>query len=129
MHESGIISRIIATVTQAAAEQNAAAVLEVELLIGKLTFLDPAWLQQTYQTLTQGTILEGSMLHVQEGEAVVYCSNCAAERVLEFSFRGCEEPLPSFNCPACGAETEILRGTECLIKGIKIKLFGNGDEI
>jgi hydrogenase nickel incorporation protein HypA/HybF len=120
MHESGIISRIITVVLQAAAAQNAEAVLEVELLIGKLTFLDPAWLQQTYQMLTRGTILEGSTLRVLEGEAVVYCSNCAAERVLELSSRGCEEPLPSFNCPDCGGATEILRGTECLIKGIKI---------
>lgn len=120
MHESGLVSRIINAVLQAAAGQNASQVLEVDLLIGKLNFLHPDQLRQVYQSLTRGTMLEGSKLIVEEGDAAVRCNRCGEERVLLLPAWGCEQPIPTFNCPACGGEVEILRGRECLIKGIRV---------
>ncbi|MEW5920130.1 MAG: hydrogenase maturation nickel metallochaperone HypA [Bacillota bacterium] len=120
MHEFGITSRIVSTVMQAAAEHNATRVLEVELLIGRLTFLNPAQVQYAYRVLSRGTILEGSKLVVEEGEGAVRCRRCGKESSLELPPQGCFEPLPSFSCPACAGEVEILRGKECLIKGVKL---------
>lgn len=120
MHEFGITSRIVNTVLQVVDEQNATEVLEVELLIGRLTFLNTAQVKYAYRILTNGTVLEGSELAVEEGEGVVCCTVCAKESPLELPPQGCFEPLPPFSCPYCGAAVEIVKGKECLVKGVKL---------
>jgi len=120
MHEYGITARIINTVLQAAAENNSTEVLEVELMLGRLTFLNPSQVRYAYQFLARGTILEGSTLVIEEAEGAMRCIRCGVKSALELPGQGCFEPLPSFCCPACGGNVEIVQGKECLIKGAKM---------
>ncbi len=120
MHEFGITSRIVNTVLQAAAEHKSTQVLEVELLIGRLTFLNPAQVQYSYELLARGTILEGSTLIIEEIEGAVRCMKCQRINSLKLPPQGCYDPFPSFCCPECGGSVEIIQGKECLVKGAKM---------
>lgn len=120
MHEFGITSRIVDTVLQAAVENNSTRVLEVELVIGRLTFLNPQQVQYAYQLLVQGTIMDGSKLIIEETEGAVCCKTCHAVNLLKLPPHGCFDPFPSFSCPDCGGSVELVRGKECLVKGAKM---------
>jgi hydrogenase nickel incorporation protein HypA/HybF len=71
MHEFGITSRIIETVLRIADENGADAVTQVDLVIGKLTFLNHKQVSLAYGILVKGTILDGSCLNIEEVEGAV----------------------------------------------------------
>lgn len=96
MHEFGITSRIVDTVLRAVGEQDAAAVVRVDLLVGQLTFLDPRQVAVAYAILTRGTPLENSKLSIDEGKGLVRCQNCQQTNEIETV---CQQP------------TECQRGT------------------
>ncbi len=124
MHELGITSQIVETVTRVAAEHHATRVLAVDLLIGPLTFLNPAQIRLCYEMLTKGTSLEGSELRVQDGVLLVRCAECQHEdavRVNRDDPAGWTESLPLSGCSACGGKVVVVKGKECQVTGVIVE--------
>lgn len=125
MHEFGITSRIIKSILKVAKENNATRVVRVDLLLGKLTFLNIRQVKMCFDILVKGTILEGSELFVQESEGIIHCRNCNLERKLQVNLP--DDPntqldqLPIFACTNCGGKVTILKGKECQVKGIVLE--------
>lgn len=121
MHEYSITVQLVEAVLREARKRNSKKVTEVHLLIGKLSYFGSEQMQFWYEVLGEGTILEGSELHIEEEEGEVECENCGYKGPIQL-----EEashyyiPVPTLRCPECGSIANIVRGKECIIKNIKM---------
>lgn len=123
MHEGSITTQIVESVLQEAKKRNAKKVIEVQLMIGKLTFLNPEQVRFWYEVLTKDTIMESSKLKIEESEGIVKCPKCGYEG----DFRYVDDPAlhiptPTLSCPKCGDVVEIVGGKDCLIKNVKMSV-------
>ncbi|KPV62216.1 MAG: putative hydrogenase nickel incorporation protein HypA [Candidatus Bathyarchaeota archaeon BA1] len=121
MHEFSTTSQIVQCILQEAEKHHAKKVLEVHLVIGKLTFLGLEQVRFAYEALVKGTIMEGSKLHIEEKDGVIKCANCGYKGDFQYQDDPMYHiPTPTLNCPKCRGIVEILGGKECLIKSIKL---------
>jgi len=121
MHEGSITSQIVENVLREAEKRNAKKVVEVNLVIGKLMFLNPEQVKFWYEQLTKNTILENSKLVIEEKEGAVYCSKCGYKG----NFNVEDDPIfhvptPTLNCPKCGNIVKIIEGRDCIIKSVRM---------
>ena len=87
----------------------------VYLRLGALSGVDRGALDFSYEIATEGTLLEGSTLVVEELPVRVYCRACDQE--LELASIQC------FQCPQCGVPTgDIRQGRELAIESIEVDL-------
>ena len=121
MHEFSVTSQIVQNVLAEAEKRGAKKVTEVDLVVGKLTFLGLEQLRFAFEVLTKDTILEDAKLIIDEQEGIVKCGNCGYEG----GFKHEDDPLyhvpvPTLKCPKCGSVVKIAAGKECTIKSIKL---------
>ena len=123
MHEFSITSEIVKTVLEEANKRDAKKVLEVHLIIGKLTLLGIDQIRFSYKSLIKDTIISGSKLFVRRMNGKVECGqcgykgpiNCVNDPVYHFSF-------PTLVCPKCSSSVKIIAGRECIVKRIKLEI-------
>jgi len=121
MHEFSLTTQIVERILDEAQRRNAKKVLSVRLVIGKLTFLSKEQIKFAYKLLSEGTILEGSKIYIEEVEGIVKCNDCGFKGKIAYK----DDPVyhitfPVFSCPKCGKSVEVISGRECLIKSVKI---------
>lgn len=121
MHEFSTTVQIVDKVLDEARKHKAKKVLQVNLIIGKLTFLGIEQIRFAYKILTKDTILEDSKLRIEEKEPAVKCSKCSYYGDIKQE----EDPafhimFPTLRCPKCGEEVKIVGGRECEVKSIRI---------
>jgi hydrogenase nickel incorporation protein HypA/HybF len=121
MHEFSMTQQIVENVLQEARKHDAKRVLEVRLVIGKLTFLGIEQVRFSYRVLTKGTIMERSRLHIREKDGVVRCTRCGYKGSLNYEDDSAYH-VPTFTllCPRCGNAVKIIGGRECTIERVKI---------
>jgi hydrogenase nickel incorporation protein HypA/HybF len=121
VHEFSVTSQIVQSVLAEAEKRGAKKVTEVDLVVGKLTFLGLEQLRFAFEVLTKDTILEGAKLVIEEQEGIVKCSNCGYEGGFKYEDDPLYHvPIPTLKCPKCGSIVEISAGKECTIKSIKM---------
>jgi hydrogenase nickel incorporation protein HypA/HybF len=121
VHEGSITTQIVENVLKEAKKRKAKKVVEVQLVIGKLTFLNPEQVRFWYEILTKDTIMQSSKLVIEESEGIVRCSNCEYEGDFKYvDDPALHIPTPTLNCPKCNAIVDIVGGKDCLIKNIKM---------
>lgn len=114
-------SQIVENVLQEAKKRNAKRVLEVHLVIGKLTFLGIEQVRFSYKVLVKDTIMEHSKLYVREKDGVVKCNNCGYEGGFKYEDDPMYHiPTPTLHCPKCGGIVTIAGGRECTIESVKL---------
>ncbi|HLU10643.1 MAG TPA: hydrogenase maturation nickel metallochaperone HypA [Oceanobacillus sp.] len=113
MHELSIACDLVEIAENAARNANAQSVATVHLKLGVFAGVVKEALLFGYDTATQGTLLEGSRLEIEDVPLVVYCSACQQESQLP--------SVQSFQCPICGQPvTEIRHGKELEITSMEI---------
>ena len=121
MHEFSVTSQIVQNVLAEAEKRGAKKVTEVDLVVGKLTFLGLEQLRFAFEVLTKDTILEDAKLIIDEQEGIVKCGNCGYEGDFKYEDDPLYHvPVPTLKCPKCGSVVEITAGKECTIKSIKM---------
>ena len=121
MHEGTITTQLVQSVLKQATERKAKKVVEVDLEIGQLTFLNPEQVMFWFETLTKDTILEGSKLVIEDREGTVRCSQCGYEGGFKYEDDSAfHMPMPTLQCPECDAQVEIVGGKDCVIKRVKM---------
>lgn len=121
MHEGSITRKIIESVLKEANQRNAIKVVEVDLTIGSLAFLNPEQVRFWYEILTKDTIMEGSELVVEESAGVVFCPKCGYKGSLKYaSDSAFHVPIPTLQCPKCDSSAKIVGGKDCVIKSVKL---------
>lgn len=121
MHEYSATVQLVEAVLREARKRNSKKVTEVHLLIGKLSYFGSEQMQFWYEVLGEGTILEGSELHIEEEEGGVECENCGYKGPIKLEEeRHYYIAVPTLRCPKCDSVVKIIRGKECLVKSIKM---------
>ena len=121
MHEFSVTSQIVNNILKEAEKHKAKKVVQVNLAIGKLTFLGIEQVRFAYNLLVKGTIAEKSKLVIKEKDGVVKCSKCGYEGDFKYEDNPMYHiPMPTLKCPKCGSTVEIVGGKECTIESIKL---------
>lgn len=112
MHEIGIVRQIVRTVTDFARENGIEKIAEIVVDCGELSLVVPKYLQDIYPVVTEGTILEGTKLLVNEIPGMAECDQC------DEIFNVVEHK--GF-CPVCGSfEKTVLSGQDFGIREIHV---------
>lgn len=118
---------ILETLLNAAKAHGAERVLEVNLDIGQLTFLNPEQLRFAFSILSKGTVAENAQLHIRRVRPRIRCPNCGYQGPIKYDgpeYHLLGVPIP-LKCDKCGSvELEIKAGRECIIRGIKVRVHG-----
>ena len=121
MHELSMTTQIVETVLAEAKKHGAKKVIEVKLVIGKMTFLGTDQIGFSYKILTEDTILKGSKLTIEEKEGTIECPSCGYKGKVPIKDDPAYHiPVPTLQCPECGRAAKIVEGKECTIKSIKM---------
>ncbi len=112
MHETDMTRALIQTLQiWWQAQPESPRIERVHLQVGQFTCVEPASLQFAYRVQTQGTLLEGSQLLIEEIPLVAFCQHC--QRTYQ------PEMGAAYTCPTCQAPMEEIRsGRELKIAAI-----------
>ncbi len=123
MHEFSIMSQLVERVVEEARKRNAKRVIEVELYVGQLSFLNSEQMRFAYSVLSKGTILENSHLIINIIDARVKCEVCGFDGKPDYiDDASYHVSAPLFLCPVCGSPVEVLEGRGCIIRRVKLEI-------
>jgi len=105
-----------------AKENNVKKILEINIEVGQLTFLNPDQLKFALKILSEDTIAQDAKIRIEIIQPEIRCNSC--KYAGKISYNGPEShtiyPIIFLKCPKCGStDVEIIRGKECNIKNIK----------
>jgi hydrogenase nickel incorporation protein HypA/HybF len=109
MHELSVAESIVSVVERHAAGRTVRA---VDVRVGHMRQVVPTALEFAFELVTQGTVLEGAELRIEEVPAVALCRRCGAETRLE-GF-----PLACGRCR--GMDVELVAGEELLVDSLEL---------
>ncbi|MCS7055287.1 MAG: hydrogenase maturation nickel metallochaperone HypA [Thermoflexales bacterium] len=115
MHELSIAVSLVESAEQAARRAGARRVTQVFLRLGALSGVAKEALLFSYDIATAGTLLEGSLLVIDDVPVVLRCDACRRDVTLP--------GIQDFRCPLCGRPTaQIVAGRELEITGIEVEV-------
>ena len=121
VHELSMTTQIIESVLEEAKKQGAKKVIEVQLVIGKMTFLGTEQVRFSYNILVEDTIMKGSKLIIEEKDGVIECSSCGYRgEIPVMDDPAYHVPIPTLRCPKCTKAAKIVEGKECTIRSIRM---------
>ena len=113
MHELSIAYNLVEIAETAAREAGAERVESLHLRLGLMSGVVKEALYFGYDLATEGTLLQGSRLEIEDVAVVVYCPVCDRESELP--------SIQSFQCPFCGGLTaDIRHGRELELTSMEI---------
>ena len=122
MHELSIALSMIEMATEEAERHGGAKVTALHIRLGPLSGVVKDALLFSYEVASNGTILEGSQLVIEDVPVAIYCSECQAEQRLESIQRFC--------CPVCGTlSSEVVRGRELEFVAMEIEEREEADQV
>jgi len=121
LHELAMTTQIVESVLEEAKKHAAKKVVEVHLVIGKLTFLGAEQMRFSYKILTQHTIMKDSKLVIKEKDGTIECPKCGFKGSAPFGDDPAYHvPIPTLRCPNCGESAKIVEGKECIVESIRL---------
>jgi hydrogenase nickel incorporation protein HypA/HybF len=113
MHELSIALSLVEAAEAAAREAQVTQVEAVHLRLGVMSGVVKDALLFGYEVASEGTLLAGSRLEIEEVPLIIYCDQCQVERALP--------GVQSFFCPVCDAPAlTILQGKEIELKYLEV---------
>ncbi|WP_149702472.1 hydrogenase maturation nickel metallochaperone HypA, partial [Campylobacter concisus] len=95
MHELSIVQNLVSLCEKNAAKENAKEISKIEIKIGRLSGVEPHYLQSAFDVYKAGTICENAKLVINLQGIVVECLDCG--------FSG-ELSENDFTCPKCKSQ-------------------------
>jgi hydrogenase nickel incorporation protein HypA/HybF len=113
MHELSVAESLVELVAEQVRDDPSARVAAVRLRLGPLSGVVAQALAFAYDDAAAGTVLEGSVLEIEEVTAAVYCPRCRAEKDLP--------DVRRLRCPECGAAApDHVRGRELEVSSVTL---------
>jgi len=112
MHEYSIVSSLLDVCEKQAKKNSAQAIKSVNIKIGRLSGIEPHFMQSCFDVFKEDTICENATLHMEIIDTKIYCNACKQESIVYKN---------NFFCPTCKSpDTKILSGQEMIIQSIEI---------
>lgn len=114
MHEMSIAVNIIEKVKLEMEEHGAHKLKNLSLKIGEMTAVEPESLRFCFNAMTEGTMMEGATLHIEEIPLKGRCKACQNEFSLEQYFITA--------CPDCGEKkSDLISGKELDLTSMEVE--------
>lgn len=101
MHELPIVTDLIEILKTEAKEKKLSHIKSITLVIGELSSVIGESVQMYFDILSEGTPCEGARLIFKHRYAMLRCTSCGNEF----------EHIKGFDCPRCGGESVLIKGT------------------
>ncbi|MEJ9281196.1 hydrogenase maturation nickel metallochaperone HypA [Ureibacillus thermosphaericus] len=109
MHELSIAFSLVQLAAETAEQSNLNKVDALRLRLGVFSGVVKEALEFSFDIATEGTMLEGARLIIEEIPLKIFCPQCEKEYVLQ-------NPVP-IKCPECNS------GTDQILEGKEIELY------
>jgi hydrogenase nickel incorporation protein HypA/HybF len=87
--------------------------VKTRVVVGALRQVVPEHLRFAYETLSRGTVAEGSTLEIQMVPIVGRCEDCGREGLM---------PRAQFQCDACGSNrAAVVGGRELYVESLEVE--------
>jgi hydrogenase nickel incorporation protein HypA/HybF len=108
MHELSVTQSVV---DAAIAHAAGARVVSVNLVVGRLSGVVPDAMRFCFELLTEGTLLHGARLAIEEPAGLAHCDACDSEFTLADLV---------LLCPCGSADVRILAGRELSITSLEV---------
>lgn len=113
MHEVSIAMSLVEEVTARAEAEDLDKIITVHVRIGAMAGVVKDALAFAWDLTTEGTIVQGARLLIEDVPLVVFCPRCDAPKTIEGH--------PILECPDCGTLTPtIVRGRELQLIALEV---------
>jgi len=114
VHEVSIVETLIEQVQSEVRRAGVAGrVLRLELIVGRLSGVNPDAVRFAFEVLAVGTPLEAAQLDIRQAPAVAVCAACARSTPIDELVA---------ECPRCASrEIRIEGGRELLLQSIEVE--------
>jgi hydrogenase nickel incorporation protein HypA/HybF len=113
MHELAVTQNLLDLAIRHAEEAHSEKITDLYLVIGELSSFVGDAIQFYWDIIAQGTLAEGSKLHIRRIDAELQCLDCSAR----FHFN-----METFICPECeSTRLKIATGEEFLLEAIEVE--------
>ncbi|NLH81892.1 MAG: hydrogenase maturation nickel metallochaperone HypA [Phyllobacteriaceae bacterium] len=102
MHEMAITIALVDVLNEEIERAGGGRLVDVVLTVGGLGALEPGALSACFETVVEGTALEGARLSVRRLPIRIHCRGCRADGI-------CDE---HFRCLDCGGTDLVVLGSE-----------------
>lgn len=107
-----------------ARKHSAEKILDIDLVVGELTFLNLDQLHFAFETLSEGTIADKAKLNIEKMRTRIKCNRCGYAGPI--SYEGPEDHLgyrvAFLKCGICQSrDLEVISGQECMIRNLRVK--------
>ena len=129
MHEFSTAQQIVRTVMRVAVQNNVKVIKEINIELGRFTFVNPEQLKFVFRIAAEPhELLKEVILNIEVVDGEITCKDCGYRGPLKNL--GDLEDTPELHkfainfvldCPKCdGKNTEISSGRQLLVKNIKV---------
>jgi hydrogenase nickel incorporation protein HypA/HybF len=131
MHEMSIAASVVESVLEfVSLRRHIKKVLGVKLAIGEFSHVEAEQLRFCYMAITEETPIQDSVLEIETVEGVVHCEQCSYHgRPKYWEDALWVGPIPTLQCPNCGATVEAIAGNDCAIRSIRFATEDDGLEM
>ena len=113
MHELSIVQNLVSLCEKNAAKENAKEISKIEIKIGRLSGVEPHYLESAFDVYKAGTICENAELVINLQAMVIECLDC------EFSGELSEN---DFTCPKCKSQNlKVTDGEDMYLMRLEMK--------
>lgn len=112
MHELSVTQGIMQIVEAEAKKNNVKKVLSIKLMVGQLSGVMPQLIQDYFELIAMGTVVEGAKLVIERVPATIECLECKEVSAID---------RMRLRCPKCnGIEVKIVTGKEFYIDSMEV---------
>ncbi|SEF77048.1 hydrogenase nickel incorporation protein HypA/HybF [Caloramator fervidus] len=113
MHELAITEGIIKIASEVAEKNKAKKVLNIKIKCGDFSGVVPSLIQEYFDIVSKGTIVEGAKLIIDRVPIRIYCFECQSESEIQRS---------QICCPKCGAyKYKMISGKEFFVESLEVE--------
>ncbi|WP_170019983.1 hydrogenase maturation nickel metallochaperone HypA [Campylobacter sp. RM16190] len=113
MHELSIVQDLVRLCEQNAAKQNAKEIIKIEIKVGRLSGVEPHYLQSAFDVYKNETICSNAKLVINVQNIVIECNQCGLNTQLGEN---------DFTCPKCGSQDlRVIDGEDMYLMRLEMR--------
>lgn len=113
MHELSVVQDLIKLCETNAMNQGCIKVTRIEVKVGKLSGVEPHYLQNTFDCFKEGSICSEAQLVLNIEDISVKCPDCGFSGVIEAG---------EFSCPRCEKKNlEVIGGEDLILMRLEME--------